>query len=276
MTLSAAKIKQRLTTLAKERGEPFHRLQTLFFLERAALRLSGDPILSRHLVFKGGFVSVKAYGSPRFTKDLDASLHGLSVEKARQKVIDVLTADANDSVWFTFEGIESAVHQSDYGGVRFIFRAGFTGETTTVERAQIVHVDIGTGDPITPGERLIQTISPIDQQTLSWLIYPPETIIAEKLHTLIALGSLNSRSKDIYDISLLCKQADPLVLSSAISATFGYRKEERPKSFAGALADIDRSLLRRGWKTAAGYLRDAPDFDQTFDAIIAWLRKNNL
>ncbi len=276
MTLPADKIKQRFTDLAKSTGEPYDRLQTLFFLERAALRLTADSSLAKHLIFKGGFVSVRIYHSPRFTKDLDATLIGLSVEVAKRKIVEAMQVNVNDTVWFEFEGIEDTAHQSEYGGTRFVFRAGFGLPPTGKVKAQIVHIDIGTGDPVTPRARLVNTLSQIDDQTLSWQVYPPESIMAEKLHTLATLGSLNSRSKDIYDIRLLCDKVAPEILKQALKATFAYRKDELPHSFAEEFADIDRFILRRGWKTAVGYLKSSPDFDETLDAVAQWLKKHEL
>lgn len=276
MSASAEKIKKRLIEIAKQRDEPFGRTQTLFFLECAASRLIKDPILEKHLVFKGGLVTVKIYGSPRFTTDLDATAFSLSSDTIKDRVLKALETDQMDSLWFAFEGIEDTAHQGDYGGIRYAFRTGFKPMPKSLRKTQIVNIDIGIGDPVTPFPRLAETNTSLEEGSIRWQVYPPETIVAEKLHALMTLGSLNSRSKDIFDIDLLLKQVDPESLKLALNATFAFRKTQKPSSLAKASDEIERSVLRRGWKGSVGFMKNAPDFDRTFDSVISWLEEHQM
>jgi hypothetical protein len=71
-----------------------------------------------------------------------------------------------------------------------------------LKRAQVVHFDVGIGNPITLGPKIIETpLLLLPQEHIRWSVYPVEMIIAEKLHALIAHGDINSRSKDIYDLA---------------------------------------------------------------------------
>jgi len=67
-------IRQNLIRLSKNRGVQYRNIETLFIIERLVARLIADKKLADHLVFKGGFVGIKIYESPRYTVDLDALL----------------------------------------------------------------------------------------------------------------------------------------------------------------------------------------------------------
>ncbi len=78
----ATSITAQLRNLATNRKAPYSHLLTEFLIERMAARLTAVPILRKHLVFKGGFVSLKIYNSPRYTVDLDVLAEGLSLDSA--------------------------------------------------------------------------------------------------------------------------------------------------------------------------------------------------
>ena len=108
---------------------------------------------------------------------------------------------------------------ADYEGVRVQFHA-------TLARARSpMQLDIGFGDVITPGPTEIEYPSLLAFPAPVLRAYPKETVIAEKLEALTALGLLNSRLKDFYDLALLSRmypfEGERLV--KAISATFRHR-----------------------------------------------------
>jgi hypothetical protein len=114
----------------------------------------------------------------------------------------------------------------------------------------LIHIDLGIGDPVTPAPRLISTSFTIGEGSLTWQVYPVETILAEKLHAMVILGDRNSRAKDVYDVQLFLPQANPTMLREAIKATFTFRGDQLPATIWEALASIDTSVLKRGWATA--------------------------
>ncbi len=270
---STQSISMKLSKIAREESKPYDKVLTIFLLERAIARLVFDPILSQSLIFKGGYVSVRAYGSPRFTTDIDAVLHGVDQKTAIEKIKEQMVAQIDDGVWFHYEKDQNLVTQSEYGGWRITFRSGLGNLPEDVRRGQIVDIDIGTGDPVTPAPNRIKTTSILGNDSLSWQIYPVETILAEKLHTLVVRGSGNSRARDIFDINLLLPQAEPEALRKALKATFTYRGDDLPKQIFGFLAAMDTSLLARGWQNAAGYIASAPRFDAAFALIVAKLKE---
>ena len=269
-------IMTRLSRLAKEREVPFQNILTDFLIERAAARLTSDRSLFDHLVFKGGYVSLRVYSSPRYTVDLDAVIRGLDRGVAVEKARAALSSNLSDEVWFRFESVQDLVAQNEYGGVRLVYRAGLGEQLTDLKRAQIIHIDLGVGDPITPSPREIRTTTHIFDEPLSWKVYPLESIVAEKLHALFSHGSQNSRSKDVFDLHFLLPRADVELLRQALSHTFTYRGDTVPNSLGATLEDIDRTTLRRGWRSAMRDFINPPDFEEAFGAILSYLRTHGI
>ena len=269
-------ITDRLKRIARERQAPYGEILTQFLIERAVARLIIEPGIHDHLVFKGGFVGLRVYGSPRFTTDLDA----ITYRKDRAEVIKLIKAalasQLGDHVWFAYQHEIDLVTQGEYGGIRLEYRFGLGDVPSELRRAQIFNIDIGTGDPVTPEPRKELTRPTLGDEKISWLVYPMETIIAEKLHPLVRLGADNSRSKDIFDLAHHLPKASVELVKKAIQATFDYRGDAVPDNIGDFLAAIDRKNLRRGWKAATGTMQSPPDFDLAFDAVVEWFRGNSI
>jgi hypothetical protein len=143
-----------------------------------------------------------------------------------------------DGIAFNRTSIEVSriKEDADYEGVRVQFHA-------TLARARIpMPLDIGFGDVITPGPTDIEYPSLLDFPAPVLRAYPKETVVAEKLEALTALGLLNSRLKDFYDLALLSRmypfEGERLV--KAISATFRHRRttiEPEPIGLTQAYCD---------------------------------------
>ncbi len=96
-------VSDRLKRIAREQQATYAEILTQFLIERAVARLAIEPVLLEHLVFKGGFVGLRVYGSPRFTTDLDA----ITYRKDRGEIIrlikNALSKSLGDHVWFIYE-----------------------------------------------------------------------------------------------------------------------------------------------------------------------------
>ena len=104
--------------------------------------------------------------------------------------------------------------------------------------------------------------------SISWLVYPVETVLAEKLHALISHGDINSRAKDIYDIARFLPLADSTTLADALVRCFEFRRTTLPSSFPRALRNLDIRILKRGWPSAISSLPTNPSFESEFEKII--------
>lgn len=117
-------IRQKIIDLGKKLGVEQRDLETVFMIERLVARLIADKKLASHLVFKGGFVGLKIYESPRYTVDLDALLLKANIDETLERVKQQAESDLNDGVWFRFESQTDLATQGEYGGIRHSYRAG--------------------------------------------------------------------------------------------------------------------------------------------------------
>lgn len=262
-------VRQKLVNLSLDLGIPYPNLETAFMLERLVARLVADETLLRHLVFKGGFVGLRVYDSLRYTVDVDALVIKADVGSTLERTRERAESDIENGVWFRFEDQVDLATQGEYGGVRQVYRAGVGEVLKNLKKARVVHFDVGIGDPVTPGPLAITTPSLVSpNEDLSWSVYPIETIIAEKLHALIAHGNINSRSKDVYDLAAFLPKANAEVLGEALKRCFDHRSTELPQNLSATLRAIDTKNLERGWISATASIPDKPQFKATFEAIV--------
>ena len=267
---------QRLQKIALEKGTSYQAILTSFLIERALVRMVSDEFLYEHLVFKGGYVGERVFETGRFTRDLDSILQGTSMNSVLESVKNALDKDIGDHTWFEFEERSDLELQNEYGGVRLKFRAGLLPKLKDLKRAQILHLDFGVGDPITPAPLSASTQTTVGGELISWRVYTVETICSEKLHALVTRGSENSRSKDVFDFAFLLPKANSQFIKDAITRTFDYRVDPVPKSIANTLREVDTTLLRRGWKSALAGMKNIPDFDETFASVVDSLEAHGL
>lgn len=267
-------VRAKLKSLASKMKIKYSYLETVFLIERLVARLIADKKLSQNLVFKGGFVGLKVYQSPRYTIDLDALLVKSNIEQTLDLVKQQAQSDMDDGVWFRFESQMDLATQGEYGGIRHTYRAGIGELLKDIRRAQIINFDLGIGDPITPGPQKVEVQTFTGNETLSWSVYPVETICAEKLHALISHGDDNSRSKDVHDLAIFLPKTDPQTLKKAIKNCFEFRETELPKSFVEGVKQLNTSRLERGWDSAVSSIPNIGTFAEAFDALCEHLEKS--
>lgn len=266
----AQSILKRLSNYALSVRVPFEYILTSFLLERLVIRLTRDKKLSSNLIFKGGYVGLRVYNSPRYTIDLDVLLINRRIDEVIDIVKIAATAILNDDVWFSFDKTVDLLTQGEYPGTRIVFRAGVGKPLKDIKRAQVIHLDIGVGDVVMPMS--IETPYILGEGNLSWLVYPPETIVAEKLHAVFVRGSANSRSKDLLDLKYLLPLCSHELLRNALRSTFRNRGDILPKELAHALKTVDFTLMRRGWKSACESSSKAESFDAVLECVAELLK----
>lgn len=258
--------------MSKKIGVNPRDLETVFLIERLVARLIANKKLADRLVFKGGFVGLKVYDSPRYTVDLDALLVKSNIEETLAMVQDQAQLDLNDGVWFRFESQVDLATQGEYGGIRHTYRAGIGEVLKNIKKAQIINFDLGIGDPITPGPQPKKTPSLFSgNEDISWSVYPIETICAEKLHALISHGDENSRSKDVHDLAVFLPKSNPQILKKAIKNCFEFRESEVPESFVDEVKKLNTSRLQKGWLSAVASIPSARSFEEAFTDLVSQL-----
>ncbi len=231
-----ASVRQRLLNLAQARGQPLELLLTRYALERLLHRLSLSPHRER-FVLKGALLLTTWFDEPhRATRDLDLLGFGDPSDDALLAVFrEVMTIAADDGVSFDTAKLKIQPIREDqqYGGSRLLTTATLSGV-----RIPIV-VDVAFGDAIEPGVEDIALPVLLDAPSPRLRAYPLETVIAEKLHAMVALGIANSRMKDYYDLWMLTRTfaLDAGRLRRAVDATFARRSTPLLKGIPEGLSD---------------------------------------
>lgn len=89
----------------------------------------------------------------------------------------------------------------------------------------IFDLDITTGDVITPSALKYSYNSLFGDENILIYSYPVETILAEKIETILKRGRYNSRMKDYYDIHIISQSKyNRKILREAMKNTFDIRK----------------------------------------------------
>jgi len=231
-----ASVRQRLLNLAHARGQPMELLLTRYALERLLHRLSLSPHRQR-FVLKGAMLLATWFDEPhRATRDVDLLGFGDAAEDSLLATFrEIMAVEADDGVSFDLKGlrIEAIREEVEYGGSRLRTTAALAGARIPIT------VDIGFGDAVEPGVEDIDLPVLLDMPAPHLRAYPPETVIAEKFHAMVALGRANSRMKDYYDVWMLTStfELEPERLRRAITATFARRSTVIPAEVPDGLSE---------------------------------------
>lgn len=222
-TRNATQLKARINAMAKEAGIPAQAMMQSYLLERLLERLSNSPWRDS-VVIKGGVLISSLVGvSSRTTMDLDTTVRGfdLTHESAKRAFREIISGHADDDWEFEFDRTEDIRETDDYPGIRVHLRAIYA------PMAIPLTVDVTTGDKITPNAVEYRYPLLFDEGEISLMAYPIETVLAEKLETIISRDVANTRPRDFYDIHVLmntkCNCIDMNVLRDALESTCGKR-----------------------------------------------------
>lgn len=190
-----------------------------YMLERLLERISLSTYKD-NFILKGGFLLAAMVGlDTRATMDMDATIKGLPVTKEQisQMINDICNIHIEDDIEFTFNGISDIREDDEYGGLRVSLSGNYPPLSVPLK------IDITTGDKITPKEIVYQFNLMFEDRSIDVMAYTLETILAEKLETIISRGDQNTRPRDFYDVYILCtlqkKNIDNKLLKQAFEAT---------------------------------------------------------
>lgn len=224
---NAMSLKARMKNMAKEKKVSAQLLLQNYMLERLLERIS----LSRYkdyFILKGGFLIAAMVGlDTRSTMDMDCTIKGYPVteEQIQDMFEEISNIDIKDDITFTFESIGEIREGDEYAGYRVTLSANFSPMKVPLK------LDVTTGDIITPKEMEFSYKLMLEDRSIDVLAYNLETVLAEKLETVISRGDQNTRPRDYYDIYILTKLFDKnidfAVLRDAIFATAKKRRSEK-------------------------------------------------
>jgi hypothetical protein len=236
-TNPGASVRDRLLNLARQRGVDFQLLLIRYVLERLLYRI-GISEYREDFVLKGAMLHAVWLEDPfRNTRDLD--LHARGSEDAgriTEAFRTIFAADVpDDGVTFDASALRAEPIRENvaYGGIRFTTSAALGGARVPIR------IDVGFGDAITPEADIVEYPALLDFPKPHLLIYPRETVVAEKFHAMVALGLTNSRMKDFHDVAVLAANFDfnGEAVASALAATFKRRNTPLPEAPPPALTD---------------------------------------
>ena len=223
MIKNAKSLKDQAKNIAKENNISIQQVLQNYMFERILERLSKSKY-KENFIIKGGLLLSSIMGiNLRTTMDIDTNVTGINLEKEELLKIlnEILNIDIGDNVSFIIEKIEDIKQEEYYGGYKFKI-------TGIYENIKIkFHIDISTGDVITPKAIEYKYKKLFDSSYIDILSYNQETIIAEKLQSILERKLTNSRMKDYYDLYFFVNykwdSIDKETLSKAIIRTFSAR-----------------------------------------------------
>jgi predicted nucleotidyltransferase component of viral defense system len=189
------------------------------FLERLSLSKYRD-----NLILKGGTLVAAMVGlDQRSTLDVDATIKNLPLSEtgARQIVEEITSMQIEDGMYFVIKSVSPIMDEADYPGIRIML------DTTLENMHTPLKIDFSTGDVITPREVAYSFRLLFEERTISILAYNLETVLAEKLETLIARGTTNTRMRDFYDIYVLANMQAQNIDTDILKKAFINTSEKR-------------------------------------------------
>ncbi len=195
---NANSFKAKIKNIAREKGIPAQQVQQNYLIEQV-LKLISESRYKDSFIVKGGFLIGQMIGlDKRTTMDLDVTLKGLPLNG--ENILAIFTEIVNrpsEGFQFEIDKLEPIRQDDEYGGFSLKLNAAFD------TLREVVFIDITTGDQITPREIVYQLQSVFSEDKLEVWTYNLETVLAEKLETIIRRGAASTRPRDRYDLYTL-------------------------------------------------------------------------
>lgn len=273
MGFTPEQIKGRIKSVAKQNNADARTLMRIYMMERFLERLAQSEYRDNFII-KGGILVTAMIGvAHRSTMDIDTSMKNLnlSAEDALRVVNRVKDIDLDDGVSFDVKDVSNIMDEMEYPGIRVTMNANVGRLITPLK------IDISTGDVITPRAIEFNYDLLLEDRSISLWSYNLETILAEKLQTVLARGILNTRMRDFYDIRMLLDtyedKVNKAVLKDAFAATCkkrgtDYLQEQAEEIIKIIEADEQLQVLWRAYQKKYSY---AAEID--YASVISGVRK---
>ena len=226
MNLTAAQIKGRIKNIANKTNADPRLLMRIYMMDRFLERLSCSKYKDNFII-KGGILVTSMVGiSLRSTMDIDATIKNLNLsEDDILKVVkDITNISLDDNISFEIKGVQTIMDNFEYPGVRIEMNALIDKMTTPLK------LDISTNDVITPREIEYAYNLLIEDRKINLWAYNLETILAEKLETILSRNVLTTCLRDYYDVYTLMNiykdQINRKILKEAFLATTNKRQSK--------------------------------------------------
>ena len=225
MFSNANSFKAKIKNISKAKGIPAQQVQQHYLIEQM-LKLISTSSYRDSFIVKGGYLIGQMIGlDKRTTMDLDVTLKGTEMSKENLiHIFEEILCSKTDGFSFSVDKLEPIRQDDEYGG--FSLKLNATFDTLK----EVVFIDITTGDKITPREITYSMSSIFTNESIKIWTYNLETVLAEKLETIISRGLASTRPRDRYDLFTLYKlrkeEINLEVLKNALENTAEKRKSK--------------------------------------------------
>lgn len=279
MGFTPEQIKGRIKSVAKQNNADARTLMRIYMMERFLERLAQSEYRDNFII-KGGILVTAMIGvAHRSTMDIDTSMKNLnlSAEDALRVVNQVKDIDLDDGVSFDVKDVSNIMDEMEYPGIRVTMNANVGRLITPLK------IDISTGDVITPRAIEFNYDLLLEDRSISLWSYNLETILAEKLQTVLTRGILNTRMRDFYDIRMLLDtyedKVNKVVLKDAFAATCNKRGTDHLQEQAEEIikiieADEQLQVLWRAYQKKYSYAAEI-DYASVINGVrklMNWIR----
>lgn len=272
----AMQLKDKIKNLASKNHVPAQAVLQNFMLERLLERISlsnyGDKIILKGGMLIGSMVGI----NNRTTMDMDATLCNFPIEegKIRRAGEEICAFSIDDEVTFVLDHIDLIREADEYGGYRLAITAKYESINIPLK------IDITCGDIITPHPVRYIFSSIFDNKRIAIWAYNSETIMAEKVETILRRSVLNTRPRDYYDVYILMKEQgetiDMGIFRTALNATAENRGslmvlKDKDAILQTIRLDLD---MRQRWTryTIENFYAKGIDFDDIIDMLVDILK----
>lgn len=268
----AMSLKAKIRNIAKSKNIPAQVILQNYMFERFLNRLSVSEYKDK-FVLKGGMLVAALVGiDNRATMDLDTTLKNLPLrpETIKKALNDIFEIDLNDDVKFVLKGISQIREDDIYGGYRVALDAIYETIVTPMT------IDVSTGDVITPNAVRFDFTGIFDDKlTFEVWAYNIETVLAEKVETILRRSVFNTRPRDFYDAYILIttQSFDKTIFVEALKKTIEHRGTAKQINDVNDTISIiaDSDNLKRMWNNYQKQFAYAKDIE--YDSIIAMIKK---
>ncbi len=242
-----------------------------YMLERLLERISLSDY-KYNFILKGGFLISAIVGlDTRATMDLDTTIKGFDLtHKNLKKIFSyICSVHVDDDITFEIYDISDIRENDDYPGIRVSLKANYPPISVPLT------VDVTTGDIITPKEIEYSVPLMFDDRTIDIPAYNLETILAEKIETVLSRNVANTRPRDFYDIHILYslrgENCNLEILKNALELTSEKRGSENILSDHKEIIDRiqnDKQMQNfwNGYRKNYEYAKDI-EFEDTCNTI---------
>lgn len=249
MMKSATAVKAKIKNKAGGSSDKSQIMLRIYLMERLLERVS----LSRYrdnFVLKGGLLVSSLVGvDMRSTMDVDTTVKSLPLNKSaiQKNLEEIMAIGLEDGVLFRITKVQDIMEGHEYEGVRFMI------DCTMDKLKQTIKMDISTGDEITPKAIAYKLPLIVEDRTIELWAYNLETLLAEKLETIMVRAEANTRMRDFYDIHVLLEQDAVTIDRDTMKAAFYATCNKRGSiELIGTIDDVinkiaDDETIRQLW-----------------------------